>query len=74
MSVNVLLSTIILISFIVTLILAVGSYMAYKVRDRRRPMAAPSGDGDGPVFFERFFPSRSTATESEAVGVKEPGV
>ena len=37
MSVNVLLSTIILVSFIVTLILAVGSYMAYKVRERRRP-------------------------------------
>lgn len=65
MSVNVLLSTIILISFIVTLILAVGSYMAYKVRDRRRPSAVSPGDGDGPVFFERFFPSRPATTSEE---------
>ena len=65
MSVNVLLSTIILISFIVTLILAVGSYMAYKVRDRRRPTPVMQGDGDGPVFFERFFPSRPATTGEE---------
>jgi hypothetical protein len=58
MSINALLSTIILISFIVTLILAVGSYMAYKIRERRRPPAIRFGDGDEPVFFERFFPSR----------------
>ena len=61
MSVNVLLSTIILISFIVTLILAIGSYMAYKVRDRRRPVAIRYGEDDGPVFFERFFPSGAAA-------------
>lgn len=67
MSVNVLLSTIILISFIVTLILAVGSYMAYKVRDRRRPATVSQGDGDGPVFFERFFPSRPATTEEPRV-------
>jgi hypothetical protein len=67
MSVNVLLSTIILISFIVTLILAVGSYMAYKVRDRRRPTTVAPGDGDGPVFFERFFPRRPSASEEPRV-------
>lgn len=61
MSINVLLSTIILVSFIVTLILAIGSYMAYKVRERRRPTALRIGDGDEPVFFERFFPSRVDA-------------
>ncbi len=59
MSINVLLSTIILVSFIVTLILAVGSYLAYKVRERRRPAAFGPGVGDEPVFFERFFPSRA---------------
>lgn len=58
MSINVLLSTIILVSFVVTLILAVGSYMAYKVRERRRPAMIRPGEGDEPVFFERFFPSR----------------
>ena len=58
MSINVLLSTIILVTFIVTLILAVGSYLAYKVRERRQPAMIRLGEGDEPVFFERFFPSR----------------
>jgi hypothetical protein len=57
MSVNVLLSTIILVSFIVTIILAVGSYMAYKVREHRRPHAARA-EVSGPVFFERFYPRK----------------
>lgn len=66
MSINVLLSTIILVSFIVTLILAVGSYMAYKFRDRRRPAPMLTGDGDQPMFFERFFPSRPEAPAIDA--------
>lgn len=70
MSINVLLSTIILVSFIVTLILAVGSYMAYKIRDRRRPMTIAPWDADEPVFFERFFPSRS---EPASVEVSDGG-
>lgn len=65
MSINALLSTIILVSFIVTLILAVGSYMAYKVREHRRPTAIRFSEGDGPVFFERFFPSRPDVTPVE---------
>ena len=40
MSVNTLLSTVILVSFIVTIVLAIGSYMAYKLRERRRPTLA----------------------------------
>ena len=66
MSINVLLSTIILVSFIVTLILAVGSYLAYKVRERRRPAVFGPGDGDEPVFFERFFPSRVDVATTKA--------
>lgn len=62
MSVNVLLSTIVLVSFIVTIILAVGSYLAYKVRERRRPQPVHGGSGD-PLFFERFFPRRAEAAE-----------
>lgn len=65
MSINVLLSTIILVTFIVTLILAVGSYLAYKVRERRRPAMIRPGEGDEPVFFERFFPSRVEVTPVE---------
>jgi hypothetical protein len=52
MDLGTLLSTILLVSFIVTIILAVGSYMAYKFRERRRPREAARG-GDAPVYFER---------------------
>ena len=55
MNANTLLSTIILVSFIVTVVLAVGSYMAYKVRERRQPRAAAAAASDDPVFFERFY-------------------
>jgi hypothetical protein len=65
MSVNQLLSTVVLVAFIVTLVLAVGSYLAYKSRERRRPRGAGAGDGDAPVFFERVFPAgRREPTES----------
>ncbi len=72
MTVNALLSTIILVSFIVTIILAVGSYVAYKVRERRRPQGNPTSGSGEPMYFERFFPARSEA----AVPVKanEPAV
>lgn len=64
MTINVLLSTIILVSFIATIILAVGSYMAYKVRERRRPEPVGGASGD-PMFFERFFPRRLEADAAE---------
>jgi hypothetical protein len=52
MDIGTLLSTVVLVSFIVTIILAVGSYLAYKFRERRRPReAAP--DAGAPVYFER---------------------
>lgn len=56
MSINQLLSTVILVAFIVTLVLAVGSYMAYKARERRRPRSVTRGEDGAPVFFERVFP------------------
>jgi hypothetical protein len=52
MDLGTLLSTILLVSFIVTIILAVGSYMAYKVRERRRPRGVAT-ERDVPVYFER---------------------
>ena len=52
MDLGTLLSTILLVSFIVTIILAIGSYMAYKFRERRRPREPVRGDG-APVYFER---------------------
>jgi hypothetical protein len=52
MELGTLLSTILLVSFIVTIILAIGSYMAYKVRERRRPRV-PTAERGAPVYFER---------------------
>lgn len=65
MSANVLLSTIILVAFIVTVVLAIGSYAAYKMRERRRPTPVP-GTSDEPVFFERFYPRGAAASSSES--------
>jgi hypothetical protein len=54
MSINLLLSTIILVSFLITIIMAVGSYVAYKLREARRPRAEIAGpDGESP-YFERI--------------------
>jgi heme/copper-type cytochrome/quinol oxidase subunit 2 len=55
MSLNVLLAVIILASFVVTVVLAVGSYAAYKLRERRRPRPALQPD-DVPIYFERYVP------------------
>jgi hypothetical protein len=62
-----LLSTIVLVSFIVTIILAVGSYMAYKFRERRRPRDVARA-GDAPLYFERFYlPGTALKPDGEAV-------
>ena len=52
MKFDALLSTIILVTFLITVIMAVGSYIAYKLRESRRPRtsAPPAGER---VFFER---------------------
>ena len=65
MTVNALLSTVILVAFIVTIVLAVGSYMAYKLRERRRPALDHATAGDEPVYFERFFPQGAGARPGE---------
>lgn len=45
MSLDRLLSTIILVSFLITIVIAVGSYVAYKMRERRRPRLGDADDG-----------------------------
>lgn len=55
MDINVLLSTVVLVSFIVTIVLAVGSYLAFKGREHRRPDAEIAMRSGEPVFFERIF-------------------
>jgi hypothetical protein len=54
MSLNLLLSTIILVSFLITIVMAVGSYVAYKLREARRPqLELAAADGESP-YFERI--------------------
>ncbi|HEY2856684.1 MAG TPA: hypothetical protein VGJ18_27815 [Gemmatimonadaceae bacterium] len=54
MSINLLLSTIILVSFLITIVMAVGSYVAYKLREARRPqLELPAVEGESP-YFERI--------------------
>ncbi|HMA25243.1 MAG: hypothetical protein ACM37U_11980 [Gemmatimonas sp.] len=55
MDINMLLSTVVLVSFIVTIILAVGSYLAFKGRERRRPDPQLASRNGEPVFFERIY-------------------
>ena len=53
MKLDSLLSTIILVTFLVTIIMAIGSYAAYKLREGRRPPAIRAhADGES-AFFER---------------------
>lgn len=53
-----LLATVIFVSIVVTLVLAVASYFAYKVRESRRPKTAAElrQDGEVKVFFEPYRP------------------
>lgn len=53
-----LLATIIFVSIVVTLILAVASYFAYKLREARRPKTAAElrQEGEVKVFFVPYQP------------------
>ena len=54
MRIDTLLSTIILVSFLVTILMAVGSYAAYKLREARRPRADLAPANDESSYFERI--------------------
>ncbi len=66
MSFDTLLSTIILVSFLVTIIMAVGSYAAYKLRENRRPQRELDDSGAESVFFERIL-----ADEPVSAGIND---
>ncbi|HXI11579.1 MAG TPA: hypothetical protein VNM92_02905 [Thermoanaerobaculia bacterium] len=53
-----ILAAVILFSIVVTMILAVASYFAYKVREARRPKTAAElrQEGEVKVFFEQYQP------------------
>ena len=55
MDINTLLSTVVLVSFIVTIVLAVGSYLAFKGREVRRPAPELASRSGEPVYFERIY-------------------
>jgi len=59
-----ILATVIFISIVVTLILAVASYFAYKVREARRPKTAAElrQEGELKVFFEQYQPKGEEVT------------
>ena len=54
MTIEKLFSTIILVAFLVTIFLAMGSYAAYKWRESRRPKDDERAGSDEPVYFEKI--------------------
>jgi heme/copper-type cytochrome/quinol oxidase subunit 2 len=55
MTVDKLFSTIILVAFLVTIFLAMGSYAAYKWRESRRPKRDEHLEHNEPVYFEKIM-------------------
>jgi len=55
-----ILATVIFVSIVVTLILAVASYFAYKVRESRRPKSASDlrREGQTKAFFNQYNPEQ----------------
>ena len=62
-----ILATVIFVSIVVTLILVVASYFAYKVREARRPKTAAElrHGGEGKVFFDEYKPTPTASTTVE---------
>lgn len=61
-----ILATVIFVSIVVTLILAVASYFAYKVREARRPKTASElrEQGQMKAFFNQYEPGTKTPAAS----------
>jgi hypothetical protein len=57
------LSAVILVATIATILLAIGSYAAFKLRDKRRPKGQ---QGPPPVFFHRYRPEGEAGGASPA--------
>lgn len=65
-----LLATVILITTIGTLVVAVAAYIAFKLRDKRRPKKRdPTMHSDGPyqpIFLQRYVPAKAVAGNAAA--------
>ena len=69
MTVDALLATIILVGFLVTIIMAIGSYFVYKLRESRRPHLEEETAPGESLFFQRI-----AADELGAAGGDEEGM
>lgn len=69
-----ILATVIFVSIVFTLVLAVASYFAYKVREARRPKTAAElrREGEMKAFFNQYQPEQTTATQAAAAAPKQP--
>lgn len=67
-----ILATVILATTIGTVMIGVAAYVAFKLRDKRKPKAKISGEEDGlpqsstyePIFLSRYVPESQSATPS----------
>ena len=66
-----ILATVILATTIGTLIVGVGAYAAFKLRDSRKPKAKKTGDASAssaskePIFLKRYVPETAEKSASE---------
>ena len=68
MTADALLSTIVLVAFLVTILMAIGSYGAYKLRESRHPrLERPPANGDSP-FFERIGVAEAVPRRDREIG------
>jgi hypothetical protein len=63
MSFTAFVATVIIVLFLVTIVMAIGSYGAYKLRERRRPGRTAADQTADP---DRLFFERMDASELEA--------
>lgn len=77
MTLGSILAVVLLIAFLVTLILSIGSYAAYKMREKRKPKPLFVMEG-GYQFFERYVHTAAAqaaierlADEREAAGTDD---
>ena len=67
-----ILATVILATTIGTVMIGVAAYVAFKLRDKRKPKARITGEEDGmpksttydPIFLSRYVPESSSVAES----------
>lgn len=73
-----ILATVILITTVGTMVVGIGAYAAFKLRDKRKPSRNRSDDTmnlggpQEPVFLKRYVPGAVTASTSESVAESEP--